>query len=276
MDATRFDHIARCLAANRLSRRAALGIAGSTVIASALARGGPSAQAQDDGTPVASPEAVPSDSTEDLLFVQGFRGGSLEPKADAPDEFTLTLNEGLGYTVYFTDRPARQYGAVPTGQFLGGFDFDEENPPNAALVVGNAEEGEDVVILELMTPVYDEATHTATYDARILGEFEHLGATLQAEPVGPEAAPQEFGAAHLFIDSCSDHSILCCDAFFDETGWQCERQYGSFGPMGFCWSFGDICCHPCENKSQSYWSDQCNSQFSDCGGNCTALYSGCW
>jgi hypothetical protein len=48
---------------------------------------------------------------------------------------TLTLEHGLGQTVYFSDRPSRDVGATPTPRFLNTLGFSADNPPNAALIV---------------------------------------------------------------------------------------------------------------------------------------------
>lgn len=273
MDGTRFDQIARYFALNRLTRRAALASGGVGLLAG-LGVGGRSA-AQQASTPEATPVAVPEGSADEILFVQGFRAGAFSPKEDAPDEFLLTLQDGLGYTVYFSDRPERQFGAVPTTRFLDGFDFGEENPPNAALVMQVADDQEDVVVLELTNPVHDETIRAVSYDAKVLGQFDEFAGQVQQEPVTSDALSGQFGTANLFIDSCSDHSIECCTAICDDVGCTCITTYGTFGPMGFCWSFGDICCHPCSNSDNDYWLEQCNSQFPGCNGQCRALYSGC-
>src|SRR5262249_44072488 len=68
-------------------------------------------------------------------FVQSFEGGTNAPKAGVDGPYPVTLDHGLGQTLYFADRPSRDVGAVPTPQFLHGLGFAADNPPNAALVV---------------------------------------------------------------------------------------------------------------------------------------------
>jgi hypothetical protein len=132
MDATRLDRIAKLFASARLSRRAALRQTGTGLAAAGIAAAGPRVA----GT-AAAPAAGSAKAETDpiFLFVQSFQSGSFAPTAGSSDTFTLTLDHGLGQTVYFSDRPERVFGAAPTPAFLTGLGFQPENPPNAALVL---------------------------------------------------------------------------------------------------------------------------------------------
>ena len=77
-----------------------------------------------------------------MLFIQSFQSGSVVPKDGAEGRYTLTLEQGLGHTIYFSDRPDRIVGAPRPPQFLEGLGFPDDNPPNAALVVETAD-GQD-------------------------------------------------------------------------------------------------------------------------------------
>src|SRR5262245_48678681 len=91
-----------------------------------FARRRSSARIAQDATPAAwDGEKVP------YLFVQSFEGGSIAPKAGEAGTYTVTLDHGLGQTLYFGDRPSRGVGAVPTPQFLEALGFPDDNPPNA-------------------------------------------------------------------------------------------------------------------------------------------------
>ena len=70
--------------------------------------------------------------------------------------YTLSLEGSLGDTVYFSDRPARRVGLIPTAVLLEQLGFTPADPPNAALVAQTAD-GEDILVVELMNPRYDEA-----------------------------------------------------------------------------------------------------------------------
>jgi hypothetical protein len=199
------------------------------------------------------------------LFVQSFESGTFALKAGSTDAFTLTLDHGLGQTIYFSDRPERVVGATPTGTFLARFPFGAADPPNAALVLETAPGDTDVVVVELTSPAYDAATRTATYDAKVLSDYEKLGMTFRERPEGPGEVHAEFGAASLFIDDCPNGTIYCLRG---------PARYTFDGSAGFCWNWGRACCEPCAGTD--YWTQQCNIHEGRgvCDGECTVTYEG--
>jgi hypothetical protein len=267
MNAGGFDSIAKQFANARLTRRKAITQAGSGLAGGALAAAGiaTSGLAQDtaSGTPTAGETEPP-----EFLFLQAFQSGGVTPAEGEEGRYTLTLEGGLGYTVYFSDRPERIVGAHPTPQFLEGLGFPDDNPPNAALVVETGEGQTEIAVIELFSPVYDEATHTATYEVAMLGEFERAAdmSFIESDADLAQVLP-EFGAAHLFIDDCPDAEVWCgLDGV----------NVGSFGVMGHCYSWPQATCLPCSPwdddraSARTYWANQCNATFSACGGQCEA------
>lgn len=189
----------------RLSRR-------HTLVAAALAGfGGVALANRATAAQDASPEAVEAAT---FLFVQsGFSSGILDQATEGVQSWMLTLQGAPEQTAFFSDRPVRIAGAMPTAQFLETLDFSADDPPNAALVIG-MEEGATVVILELTDPMYDPEAATLTYITKIL-EIDMLvtaGYSFPTDPLGPADAPKEFGPASLFIDSmpgCSPWDPRC-------------------------------------------------------------------
>ena len=117
------------------------------------------------------------------------------------DTFTLTLQDVAPRAVYFSDRPDRVAGSLGN-ETLAGLEvlFDPDDPPNAALVISApASEDENVVILSLANPRFDQEANHFTYDATMVDEVseglhvwdEHHDASV----------PGEFGHVTLFIDS---------------------------------------------------------------------------
>src|SRR5690242_7400967 len=92
-----------------------------------------------------------------FMFVQVADSGALQPKQDAPGQYVLTLRGIAPQTVYFSDRPLRMAGHMPTGEFLKRLGFSDQNPPNAAVAVEGAAADEDTIIVELRRPVYNAA-----------------------------------------------------------------------------------------------------------------------
>ncbi len=242
MNADRFDRITRLFAQQRLTRRQAVMMSVAAGVAASTAT------AAQNATPIAT---TTGEKTSETLFLQAFQSGSIAPKADATDRYVLTLKQGLGQTIYFTDRPERVVGVTPTAQFLGNLGFPTTNPPNAALVVEKEGGTTEIAVVELFDPSYDEATHTATYDVAVLEEWEReLGVGFTEVPGDLTAFGPEFGAAHLFIDDCADGTVIC-------NASSMEGANTFTVDAGFC--YVDGCCRPCTDGTdvKTYWAKKC-------------------
>ena len=272
MDATRFDRLAKLFADRRLSRRQTLTQGGAGLVAGALAATGlGTARAQE-----ATPAATSGEKTM-FLFLQSFRSGTVVPKEGADGTYTLTLEQGLGQTVYFSDRPERIVGTAPTPQFLEGLGFAPDNPPNAALVVETAPGDTEIAVVELTNSAYETMTHTATYDVKVLAEWENeLGVGLTETPTDLAAFGDSFGAAHLFIDDCSNADIVC-HAEHDVDG----PEVHTYANQGMCYNYG--MCMPCEPygntqpdrcQTEYYWRGRCNAEVPACKNDCMATLFG--
>lgn len=171
MNANRFDTLSKHLSA-RFSRRTALrsGSAGLAAVTLGVLAGGsvaaqgatPAAQGTSQVATAApgSPIHPVVPAKIEYLFTQTFASGTWKPKAGAKDTYTLTLTEAPAETVYFSDRPERVVGLFPTEKFLDKLGFTPANPPNAALVASPSGGGDqDILVIELMNPVYDEGGH---------------------------------------------------------------------------------------------------------------------
>jgi hypothetical protein len=127
---------------------------------------------------VATPSRLAANEKLQLLFVQTATNGSFDGK-------TLTLN-GLGPTVFFSDRPKRIAGQVRTVEFVnqwgkGGNSF-AANPPNATLSIFGTK-GVNSAVIELTKPQL--AGNTLSYQVKV------LKGTL----------PSSFQESSLFIDT---------------------------------------------------------------------------
>ena len=275
MDPNRFDSISRLFAERRFSRRQAVRTGSAGIAAGALAGAGVTAMARaQEATPapvnpIIPPEQGPVTKTE-YLFVQSFQRGSITAKAnDGPGDHTITLEAGLGQTIYFSDRPERIVGATPTLDFLRGLGFPEENPPNAALLIDAGDGTQEIAVVELFNPHYDPATATATYDLRVLEQWES-GLTFADQPKDLAELTTEFGTAHLFIDDCASRAISCASA--DGEIWMTfpagEREFCSY------WGTG---CYPCvpggwgdiPQTTEAWtaaWNEQCTQMGTNLNG----------
>jgi hypothetical protein len=192
-----------------------------------------------------------------FLFVQNATSGEMILVEGTDDVYSLVLRGVSPSTVYFSDRPERIVGQVPTGRFLEGLGFADDNPPNAALdlAIGNKS---DIVVVELRNPRYDGNLGELRYDVQVLKTAE--GALAEFSGRNVAAVPATFEGASLFIDDCADDQLYCYR--------RSDTKYVGKITVGFCWSFGQIACHPC-HKFSSY-NDQCNSDYKVCGGDCFA------
>ena len=279
MDSAQFGRISKRLAERRLSRRQAIRSGGFGLAAGVLATHGIIANAQ-DATPAPDISTAPPNADEieqtDYLFVQSFKKGTLvEKRGDGPGGHTLTLDEGLGQTIFFANRPERIVGATATARFLEQLGFPDDNPPNAALVMEAGLDDTDFAVFELFNPRYDAATATATYDVHLLEEWEQtLGFSFSERQAAQHYLHPEFSTAHLFIDGCTDGTIICVK-YPDIAGeWQNSP---------FCYDPGGLGCYPCVKPGtpidfkgvQNYWDYYCNLVFADkCDGICYSTWTG--
>jgi hypothetical protein len=266
MDPKQFDNVTRLFALRRISRRTVM-LAGASAAIAGVA--GTAAQA--------TPEASSDDKTA-FMFVQTFGPGSLAPSA-TNGLLTLTADHLAAQTLFFSDRPERIVGMVPTEQFLSAgpndvSGFSELDPPNAALVFSTADGNGDIAVLELIDPTFDASNGTVTYSVRLLDDVESVGLSLETTPVSAESAPRDFAAASLFIDDCPDGQVVCLAG--DGSG-----EIGQFpspsGSMGFCYDAAQICCKPCQAPPfDNDWASSCNQTFASCLGNCGFSFNGGW
>lgn len=149
-----------------------------------------------------SDTSASTNHTVSLLFVQEGGSGSLIPIDDG--NFTLTMNDVVPYTLYFSDRPDRIAGFYPMEKFISGFDWNLS--PNAAISLAGVKKSEDTMIVELSNPTYDAAGKTMEYTVHLLKNYN--GDKLKEFAVKSDAnLPEKLGKIALFIDNSIGNSI---------------------------------------------------------------------
>lgn len=266
MDSHRFDRLTAALGRRQNRRQVLAGAAAATVAGRLFGSGGVAAQ---DATPVASPIGTGSDPV--FLFVQLADSGSWAPKPDADGVYLLTLRGTGEQTLYFSDRPDRIVGTVPTDQFLETLGFTPVNPPNAAVVVTTPEGGRDVLVVELLNPVYtpsedEDGDETLTYEAIVLSGYEGAGLAEWTPQVDDDALPLEFENVSLFIDDCPD----AYGCYVDKREPGSDSSFQSVyvgpipgGPFGRCYDWYAGRCRLCEGQGISYLETvaRCNAAY---------------
>ena len=140
------------------------------------------------------------DGAPNYLFVQQATSGSLIRDTDA-STYTLTLNNVASQVQYFSDRPQRMAGQSSMTSFVAGWDSHGfgEDPPNAALVLLDAENQEDTMIVELTNPIYDSQAETLQYTVTVIDDYQGDGLAYHSRRADT-SLPEQFGRVNLFID----------------------------------------------------------------------------
>lgn len=150
-------------------------------------------------------EVISAADSESFLFVQHASSGTIESENDSSTAaiYKLTLNGIYNNTMSFSDRPDRKVDQITTARYVHlwtkGQDSFAADPPNAALVMNEADGSEAIVVVELLNPVYDIEQQTLVYDVVELNPKEGLLAFRSSASL-----PDSFGQATLFIDNRFD------------------------------------------------------------------------
>jgi hypothetical protein len=162
------------------------------------------------------------------IFVQEGDGGSFVK--DESGNYTLTITGMIPYTVYFTDRPARNAGIVEMETFLEGFSFDPNDPPNALVAIREGEEERDMIVVELTDPQYDNTTDTLTYRAKVIADYEFESEwPKDLLPRADDEIPEEFGKVVIVVDDCPCLPYGACHSYIRNS----------------CWHTHEFSCRPC-------------------------------
>jgi len=195
-----------------------------------------------------------------FMFVQNAQAGSLVPIEGEENRYNLTLTGVVPQTIAFSDRPERIVVQVEMQKFLDGSCISSNDPPNAAIEILDADEKEDVAVVELLDPKYDRINHTLHYNVSFLKEANLSYAAFNER--ADSALPETFGAVSLFIDSCSPGNV-CCFAKGE------DRLCARLNSVPFCWSWAEG-CHACRDQTQPCskacggkqiveWDDHCDA-----------------
>ena len=167
--------------------------------------------------PGQNPGDGPRSGTGDasFLYIQYSEKGSLVLVGDGdPNHYTLTLNDVVPVTTYFSERPRRIAGTVSMENFLALPElFNDDDPPNAAVSAINTADGsQGAVILELRNPVYDAQLDNLFYDAIVIEGANVNGLDRWGRASG-EVLPRNLENINVFIDHyrCPGVNPQCTD-----------------------------------------------------------------
>lgn len=272
MNPMRVDALSRLLAERRLSRRQAMQQGAGALAAGTFATSGLAHAAAQEATPAPFPSdphpgADTTGTHPEFLFTQPFDAGAWEPKPGESGTYLLTLTGAAASTTYFSDRPERITGLAPTQMFLDALGFSPQDPPNAALVTQTEAGVQDVLVIELLNPVYDAAAGTLAYDARVLADYGERGLAYLAQQQTDYELAATFGAGSLFIDDCPNSTDYCYTYSGGPGNCTSSSQaltYVGAVTSGNCYQVWPPGCPPCGDYSRL-----CNQAYpSACQGNC--------
>jgi hypothetical protein len=275
MDSRRFDSLTTMFGQALTRRRALAGVA-------SLALAGVSTKATNVAAQDASPAATPvaEGSHPVFLFVQLADSGTWEPKSGEDGTFLLTLQGTGEQTLYFSDRPERIVGTVPTDQFLDELGFTPVNPPNAAVVVTTLDGERDVLVVELLNPVYtrsfgDDGEEILTYEAIVLDTYEGTGLSEWVSAPDDDQLPREFSSVSLFIDDCPEDFMVC----YSNKSMQRSQSYLGPVPNFFGAQYWDVNVQGCVPVQPWTWEElnlRCNAAYGDDCSDGPNLPNRCW
>jgi hypothetical protein len=190
--------------------------------------------------PIQSPSSSTgaNQSEPGILFVQESPSGYLVPAADGT--YQLTLLKVYPYTTFFSDKPEHLAKFYPMNDYLGGVNWSVEPP--AAISRPDAKESEDILIITLSNPRYDNAKNELIYTVAVTADYNGNGLKELAVKSDP-ALPEELGRVVLFIDSVS---MSRSDATVCAAGQSCLETCPPKAGKGVC----HLICNPfCPSSS---------------------------
>jgi hypothetical protein len=224
-----------------------------------------------DATPSAAIDA--GGSSPGFIYVQLAGNGTWTPKAGEEGLFELALHGTGEQTLYFATGSDRIVGTMPTDEFLETLNFSPQNPPNAAIEVWTLDGERDVLVVQLMDPVFtrtfgEDGAETLTYDARVLNTYSGERLSEWVPDVDDERLPLEFTNASLFIDS----GCFTVQACYKLEWGRSQGTYVGPLPGGNVRRLPDVLgvCHPWRGITMEELHQRCNEGYSQCGGSCIA------
>lgn len=160
------------------------------------------------GAPQRAASGLPQDA--DLLFTLASESGTFEKSKDRPKgTFRLELRDLAAATIWFTDRPQRDSGSIPTPRFFRQWErlgFTDD-PPNAVVSLVSGADRADTVAVELRRPRLSKSGTRVRLTVKLLNEaspgLAHLADDLDGR------LQRRFEDATLFIDDASISSAPC-------------------------------------------------------------------
>lgn len=164
--------------------------------------------------------AAPPSASWSLLYAVAGDTATFDPLG--ADRYRVTMRGTDAMTTWFTDRPVRRTGVLPTAGLVGGWRAGGDasfarNPPNVALVAHDPQAGIETVIGIMSVPRWEPRSQTLAFTLRVLGSEAFEGETSRVSTHllnahDPSGRPLALSAVSLFIDDAT----LTCSAVEEE------------------------------------------------------------
>lgn len=164
------------------------------------------------GAPTAKTPS-PQATTVSVLYSTTASRGTLTHVKGQHLVYDVRLQGSTQALTWFTDRPFRDAGFVPTRAFVKGWRAHgfTKSPPNVALVVRTKSGATDTVVAEMSQPRFADGVLTARLRVLTMEEAQHITGHLRAHAARhDEKVPARFTNAALFIDDATGKVINDC------------------------------------------------------------------
>lgn len=162
-------------------------------------------------TTVIQPESATAANVSSVSysFIQTAKSAVLKPDTAHPGFYKLILKHVNPRVAYFSDRPVRKAGRMPTEKFVAlwqqkGPNSFSKDAPNAGFeafrLKGLFQQKPATAVIALSNPVFNKSNSTLTYDAKILqSSAQHLPTNTV-----------RFDHVSIFVDNYSSPCPSCC------------------------------------------------------------------
>ncbi len=171
------------------------------------------------GTAAAGPTsaampAAPSGQTVSLLYAVSGASATMTLLPGSVDRYALTLRGADARTVWFSDRPARLSGSLPTPGLVeewSGLGFAAD-PPNVAITLHDPAGSTETIVAVMRKPTFRAGVLRATMQVLTSEQAGSLTGNLAVHATGHDAngIPARLGSVSVFID---DATVLCIPWF---------------------------------------------------------------
>lgn len=187
--------------------RIRIGILASLMLASSLG-------AAAAGPPSSAASAAPSEQKVSLLYALSGSSATMTLLPGSGDRYAFTLRDADARTVWFSDRPARLSGSLPTSGLVrewSGLGFTAD-PPNVAITLHEPAGSTETIVAVMRKPTFRAGVLRATMQVLTSEQAGSLTGNLAVHRDHHDAngIPARLGSVSVFID---DAAALCIPWF---------------------------------------------------------------